>query len=121
MRQNLQPQLPERSLSEDERRACAELQKAFAANGPDEATKAKHDAERANWEKRKATAECQTGKAAAHERQSAFWDEHALLVEKLSEMQATTMDGLKVKARLALMMDEEDLAWSIVEDLAAAR
>jgi hypothetical protein len=61
-------------------------------------------------------AECQTGKAAADERQTAFWDEHARLVEKLSPMRATTFEGLKVKARLAQLMDEEDLAWSIVKD-----
>jgi hypothetical protein len=33
-------------------------------------------------------------------------------------MPATTLEGLKVKARLAQMMDDEDLAWSIVEDFA---
>jgi hypothetical protein len=116
---NPEPQSPEQSFSEGERKAfAAEVQKLLAANGPDKATWAKHDAERAGWEKSKATAEWQTGETAARERIEAFWDEHALLVGKLDAMRATTLEGLKVKARLAQLMDEEDLAWSIVQDLA---
>jgi hypothetical protein len=68
-----------------------------------------------------AAAEGQAAKAAADERVTAFWAEHARAVEISSAMPATTLEGLKVKARLAQMMDDEDLAWSIVEDLAAAR
>ena len=60
-------------------------------------------------------------KAQADARVEAFWDKQGAIVEKLSAMPATTLEGLKVKARLAQMMDEENLAWSIVEDLAAAQ
>jgi hypothetical protein len=72
-------------------------------------------------ETRRATAECQTGKAAADARSAAFWAEHELVLDKLCATRATTLEGLKVKARLAEMMQEDALAWSIVEDLVPSK
>jgi hypothetical protein len=116
-RQNPEPLLPTPPLSERGHRAVAELQKALDANEPDEAVRAKHEAEHAVWAKREAP-EWQAAKAASEEHQRAFWDEQAQVVETLSAMPATTLEGLRTKARAALLMDEEALAWSIVEDLA---
>jgi hypothetical protein len=117
--QNPEPQSVTPPLSEDGCKAIAEMHKALAeACEPYEAA---YRIEREAWEQKEAAAEWQAAKAAADERVDAFWAKHARIVEKLSAMPAITLEGLKVKARLALMMDEKDLAWSVVEDLAAAR
>jgi hypothetical protein len=116
-RQNPQPVIPEVDLSA--RPTFAELMKSIDAHSKEcEADEQAYKAARAAWEKKEATAEWQAGKAASEERQTAFWDEQKRLVETLVATPATTLEGCRAKARWALLMDEEDLAWAIVQDLA---
>jgi hypothetical protein len=118
-RQNPKPEWPGPSLST--RPTFAELRKSIDAHSKAcERDERAYEAERAAWAEREETAEWQAGKAASEEHQTAFWSEQKRVVEMLVAMPATTLEGCRIKARLALLMDEEDLAWSIVQDLAGS-
>jgi hypothetical protein len=115
-RQNPEPVRPKVNL---DRPSFAELMKSINAHSKDcEADERAYEAERAAWTAKEAIAEQLAGKATSEARVHAFWDEQKRVVAALEAMPATTLEGLRAKARWALLMDEKDLAWSIVEDLA---
>jgi hypothetical protein len=74
------------------------------------------------WEGRRKAAEHESGKIAANALQTEAGKRLSDAEEKLCATRATTIDGLRCKARVAVLTEENanadgPIAWSIVEDL----
>jgi hypothetical protein len=75
----------------------------------------------AAWETRHEAAKEETGYNRANQLESQAGDRLGAAIDAMCDTPATTMEGLRCKARAAAKIDsgDSDLAWSMVEDLAS--
>ena len=87
-----------------------------------EKDEAEHKLALAAWETRHEAAKETTGYARAHELECQASDRLNTAEQSMCDTPATTIEGLRCKARAAAKIDggnlTSDLAWSMVEDLA---
>jgi hypothetical protein len=115
---NPKPKMREATKQE----ALAFFQSGYSTMGAEyEQASAEHDRAMAEWEARHEAAKEDTGYNRAHELETAANDRLDAAIMAMCDTPATTMEGLRCKARAAAKVDggnlESDLAWSIVDDL----